>query len=410
MMHTALESINVALQALWANKLRSFLTILCVIVSIMAIVAVVSLIDGMNTYVQEEVISQGTDVFVLERVNHVDVLTNFDLFLKSLRYPNITLSDAEAVARQVSLARYVDAAVSLSQRVVYGNRFVDRVDIRGRTGEYPILGDFPLAHGRHLAAIDVTLRREVCVLGWDVAKTLFPSEDPVGRRILFGGRHYEVVGVIKDKPTVLGTNQNVFIVMPVSTFLKHYGTRRSLTVSVKTGSVDAVALAMEETRALMRLRRKLRPGDDDNFHLSTSEPLMMLWKNISQGIFSATIGLVSITLVIGGIIIMNIMLVAVTERTREIGLRKALGATRRDILLQFLVESVTLTTTGGLCGILMGFFGAFLIASFTPLPYAIKAWSILVALVIVFAVGLFFGLYPANRAAQLDPVEALRHE
>ena len=192
--------------------------------------------------------------------------------------------------------------------------------------------------------------------------------------------------------------------------MKHYGTRRSLSVQVKTGALETVQEVLEETRALMRLRRKLRPGDDDDFHLSTSETLMKLWQSISQGIFTATIGLVSITLVIGGIIIMNIMLVAVTERTREVGLRKALGARRRDIMTQFLVESVTLTTVGGLFGIALGFFAAYLIASFTPLPYAIQGWSILVALLIAFAVGVFFGLYPAGRAAQLDPVEALRHE
>ncbi|MBM3262841.1 MAG: ABC transporter permease [candidate division Zixibacteria bacterium] len=409
-MTVILENIRVALQALWENKLRSFLTILCVVVSIMAIVAVVSLIDGMNTYVQEEVISQGTDVFVMERVNHIDVLTNFDLFLKSLRYPNVTLSDAEAITQEVPLARYVDPSVNFSQRVLYGDRFVDMVEVRGRSSEYPIIGDFPLLDGRHLAMVDVSLRREVCVLGWDVAKTLFPSEDPIGKRILFGKRHYEVVGVIGEKPSVLGANQNLFVLTPITTLLKHYGTRRSLTVAIKTGSVETLPAAMEQTRALIRLRRKLRPGTDDNFHLSTSEPLMMLWRNISQGIFSATIGLVSITLVIGGIIIMNIMLVAVTERTREVGLRKALGARRRDILIQFLVESVTLSTVGGLLGVAMGFLGAFLIASFTPLPYAIKEWSIALALIIVFAVGLFFGIYPANRAAQLDPVEALRHE
>ncbi len=409
-MHTIVESVRVALTALWANKLRSFLTILCVIVSIMAIVTVVSLIDGMNTYVQEEVISQGTDTFTLQRVNQIDVLTNFDLFLKSLRYPNITLEDAEAIEREIPLARYVDASINFQQRVVYGERFVSNVSIVGRSSEYPIMGDFPLAQGRHVAMVDESLRREVCVLGQDVAKTLFPSEDPVGKRIIFGRRHYEVVGVIEEKPSILGSNQNLFMIVPIGTLLKQFGTRRSLSVSIKTGSVETVPLAMEQTRSLMRLRRKLRPGTDDNFNLSTSEPLLALWRNISQGIFSATVGLVSITLVIGGIIIMNIMLVAVTERTKEIGLRKALGARRRDILLQFLVESATLTTIGGLAGILAGFLGAFLIASFTPLPYAVKEWSIIVALVITFAVGVFFGLYPANKASRLDPVEALRHE
>ena len=409
-MYTVFESIRVALMALWANRMRSFLTILCVIVSIMAIIAVVSIIDGMNTYVQDEIVSEGTDVFTLERVNQLGILTNFDLFLKSLRYPNITLEDAEAISQEIPQALYVNATISATQHVVYGDRYVENVGIRGHTSEYPIMGNWPLAQGRHLAPVDVTLRRAVCVLGWDIAETLFPSEDPIDKRIKFGGRHYRVVGVIEEKTGGIGANQNVFTIIPVTSFLKHYGTRRSLRVQVKTGALETVPEVLEETRALMRLRRKLRPGDDDDFHLSTSETLMKLWQSISQGIFTATIGLVSITLVIGGIIIMNIMLVAVTERTREVGLRKALGARRRDIMTQFLVESVTLTTVGGLFGIAFGFFAAYLIASFTPLPYAIQGWSILVALLIVFAVGVFFGLYPAGRAAQLDPVEALRHE
>lgn len=408
-MQKTLEGIIIALRALWANKLRSFLTLLCVIVSIMAIIAVVSIIDGMNTYVEEEVSTQGTDTFTLQRVNFFAVLTSFDLFLKSLRYPNITLDDADAIARDVPRAAYLDASDGTQRRIVHRQRFIDQGNISGHLSDYPLMGNWPIAQGRHLAPVDVTLRRAVCVIGWDVATTLFPSEDPIGRRIKAGGRHYEVVGVVEEKSTILGANQNIFLIMPVTTFLKHFGSRRSLTITIKTGDIDTVPAAMEDTRALMRLRRKLRPGEDDNFHLGTFEVLMNLWKGISQGIFSALIGLVSITLVIGGIIIMNIMLVAVTERTREIGVRKALGAQRRDILLQFLVESVTLSTIGGLAGIAVGFLAAFLIAAFTPLPYAIKGWSIGVALVIVFIVGLFSGIYPANRAAQLDPVEALRH-
>ena len=409
-MRKTFEAILIALSALWANKLRSLLTLLCVIVSIMAIIAVVSIVDGMNTYVEEEVITQGTDVYTLERVNGLSVLTNFDLFLKSLRYPNVTLDDADAIATDIPQARYVDAAAGTSRRVSYRERYVDQVSIQGRLSDYPIMGDWPIDQGRHLVPIDVTQRRAVAVIGWDVAETLFPNEDPIGQRVRFGGRHYEVVGVVEEKSTILGNNQNVYAFIPVTSFLKHFGSRRSLTISIKTDDIDAVPTAMEETRALMRLRRKLRPGDDDNFHLATSAALMNLWENISQSIFSALIGLVSITLVIGGIIIMNIMLVAVTERTREIGVRKTLGAQRRDILLQFLVESTTLTAIGGLVGIAAGFFAAYMIASFTPLPYAVKGWSIAVALIIVLIVGLFFGIYPASQASKLDPVEALRHE
>ncbi|MBI4551859.1 MAG: ABC transporter permease [Candidatus Latescibacteria bacterium] len=409
-MQKTFEGMLIALSALWANKLRSFLTLLCVIISIMAIIAVVSIIDGMNTYVREEIATQGSDVFVIQRVNELGVLTNFDLFIKSLRYPRLTLDDADAIRREVPQAKYVDAAVETQRRVYAGQRYVDNASIRGRTSEYPIIGDWPLDHGRHLAPIDVNLRKQVCVVGWDVALNLFPAEDPVGRWIKIGGRHYQVIGVVKKKSSILGENQNLFAFVPVTAFLKHFGWRRSVNISVKTGEMETVPEAMEEARAVMRVRHRLRPGQEDNFHITTSEALLSLWRSISQGIFSALIGLVSITLVIGGIIIMNIMLVAVTERTREIGIRKALGAQRRDILLQFLVESVTLSTVGGVAGIVSGFGAAFLIASFTPMPYAVKGWSIGIALVIVFTVGIFFGLYPANKAAKLHPVDALRYE
>jgi putative ABC transport system permease protein len=250
----------------------------------------------------------------------------------------------------------------------------------------------------------------VIVLGEEVANTLFPDVDPIGKKVRIQGRHYEVIGVFAHRSNVLGQNRNVFAVVPITALFAQFGAWGSVRIQVKARSLDQFDAAVEEARVAMRVRHGLRPNQEDDFNVTTAEQFLSFWDKISSGIFASLIGVVSITLVVGGIIIMNVMLVSVTERTREIGVRKALGAKRRAILFQFLVESVTLTSTGGVIGILCGFGAAFLVAAFSPLPYAVEAWSIVVALAIVFGVGIFFGLYPASRASRLEPVEALRHE
>ena len=410
-MQLLLASIKIALQALWANKLRSALTVLSVVISIMSIIAVVSILDGMDFYVKEKIASQGSNVLTVKRVNEWEILTDFDKFLKSLNNPELTIEDMEAIQAEIIEAEFVDASLDRRERVNLGRRYVDDVEIRGRTDEYPGIGEFVLADGRHLTGIDLQQRRNVCVLGWEVARNLFPESDPIGQVVKFGGRHYTVVGVVEEKPSILGSNQNVYAFIPVTAFLKNFGTRRrSIDIPVRMASMEMLELAREKIRVLMRIRHKLKPSQDDDFYITTSETLVSIWENISRALFGSLIGIVGITLVVGGIIIMNVMLVAVAERTREIGTRKAVGARRRHIAWQFVIESVTLTVLGGIIGIILGFFAAFLVAAFSPLPYRIAPWSILVALVITLLVGLFFGVYPASRAARLHPVEALRYE
>jgi putative ABC transport system permease protein len=405
------ESIAIALHALWANKLRSALTILCVVISIMSIIAVVSIIDGMDFYIKTKVAEQGSNVFTIRRVNEWEILTDFDKFLKSLNNPNLSLDDFEALRQEMALAEFADATVDRNERVSNGRRFVEEVEIRGRTEQYSAIGDFPLLSGRHLSYTDVQQRSEVCVLGWDVSNSLFPATDPAQQTVKIAGRHYTVVGVCDKKASILGSNQNIFAFIPISTHLKHFGSRRrSLAIPIRTSSMATFQAAQEEARELMRIRHKLKPSQDDDFYITTSEELVSLWENLSQGIFLLFIVVVAVTLLVGGIIIMNVMLVAVTERTREIGIRKALGAKRRFIAYQFIIESITLTTIGGIIGIALGFTLAYIAAAFTPLPYRIAPWSIIVALVISLVVGLFFGVYPAHRASKLDPVEALRYE
>ncbi len=405
------ESFAIALRALWANKLRSALTILCVVISITSIIAVVSIVDGMDFYVKDKIASQGSNVFTISRVNEWEILTDFDKFLKSLKNPRLTLDDLETLRQEMTLAEFTDAVISRSERVNNGRRFVEEVDIRGRTEEYSAIGEFPLASGRHLTRLDVQQRREVCVLGWEIANSLFPNADPLQQTVKIAGRHYTVVGVCEKKASILGSNQNIFAFIPISTHLKHFGSRwRSLAIPVRAASMETFQAAQEEARQILRIRHKLKPAEEDDFYITASEQLLSLWETVSRAIFGSLLGVVSITLVVGGIIIMNVMLVAVTERTREIGVRKALGAKRRHITMQFIIESITLTLVGGIIGIALGFMAAYLVAAFSPLPYRIALWSIIVAMMISLVVGLFFGVYPARKAAKLDPVEALRYE
>ena len=410
-MQQLFESVRLALQALWASKMRSALTILCVVISIMSIIAVVSILGGMDVYMKEKVLSQGSNVFTIARVNEWEILTDFDKFLKSLKNPELTLEDMNAIRAELAQVEFVDAALNRDDRLHVGRRFVENVQIRGRTSQYPGIGEFPLEQGRHFGDIDVQQRRTVCVIGWDVANSLFPHTDPLGQSVRLAGRHYTIIGVVEQKPKVLGHNPNIFAFIPITTYLKHFGTRwRSLQIPVRATSMETFKTAQEEARMIMRIRHKLRPVEDDDFYITTSEQLVSFWENLSRALFGSLIGIVSITLVVGGIIIMNVMLVAVNERTREIGTRKAVGAKRRNIAWQFIIEAVTLTVIGGIIGIALGFFAAFLVAAFSPLPYRIEPWSIVAALFITLAVGVFFGVYPASRAAKLDPIEALRHE
>jgi len=404
------EGVRIALEAVWAQKLRSFLTLLCVVIAILSIIAVVSVLDGMDRYVRNEVARAGTNTFTLERASELQIFTDFTAFLKSLKRPRIRLADAYALREEMELASFVDPGYRIRATVHAGDRRVENVEVQGRSEEYPGVEDLDLRLGRHLTRADLETNRSAVVLGSKVAEALFPDLDPLGRMVRMGGRHYQVVGTFEERPNVLGHDRNSFAVIPITSLLQQFGARRSLRVYVKARDLDSFSNAMDEARTIMRTRRGLRPGDEDDFNISTAEQFITFWEKLSQGIFLSLTGIVSITLVVGGIIIMNVMLVSVTERTREIGVRKALGAKRRVILFQFLVEAVTLTTIGGIVGIALGFFAAMLVGAFTPLPYSLNPWSVVAALVIVFAVGVFFGLYPASRAARLDPVVALRHE
>jgi putative ABC transport system permease protein len=404
------EGIWIALEALWSNKLRTILTLLGNIVGVTSVIAVVSIIDGMNLYIRNEVASEGTGVFQVQQVNPLDILSDFEKFLKSLHNPKITLADLDYLRQRVTLADVMDANQSQGAEVRYARHAIDSVDIQGRSEFYPALGSWDLKDGRHFTGQEVQHSADVAVIGLDLADKLFPSVDPIGKEIKVAGTSHRVVGVLERKAGFMGGNPNLTALVPITTFQKLFGTHRSIRISIRPARLEWANECVDQARLAMRSARGLGPRREDNFAIVTSDNLLKIWDSISQGIFAALIGIVSISLVVGGIVIMNIMLVSVTERTREIGVRKAMGATRTNILWQFLVEAVTLSSCGGLIGIALGFAAAAAVASFSPLPYAIKTWSIAAGLGVSLAVGVFFGIYPAVQAAKLDPIEALRYE
>ncbi len=403
-----LEGLIIALRALWANKLRSVLTVLGNIIAITSIVAVVSVIQGMNSYVENKVVGLGANVIVLRKGPYI--ITSHEVAEKVQKRRRITTVDLAEVRRSVTSARFVSAHVSSPHRVRFQERYVDRVEIQGQGLPILVPANFEVEKGRLFSATELERARPVVVLGYEVADRLFAGADPVGKNVKIDEINYGVVGVAAEQGSVLGVSQDKIVAMPISSYQKQFGSLSSIEIPMEAVSEDSAASLKDEVRMVMRVRHRLKPQQEDDFAIETSESLTSFWKQISAAIFSAASGLVSLSLVVGGIVIMNIMLVSVTERTKEIGIRKALGAKRRHILWQFLIESVALSTLGGILGVLLGWGLCYAIRAATPLPALMSPWSVLLALVIVFVVGIVFGIYPANRAARLDPIEALRYE
>jgi len=402
------EGLLIALRALRGNKLRSFLTVLGNVVAITSIVAVASVIQGMNRYVEEKVAGLGAAVFVVQRGPFI--ITSHEEADKVYKRRAITVDDLAEIRRSLTSARYVGAYDSSPHKVRFRERYVDQVDVQGQ--ELPVLvpTHFEVDHGRLFSRTELDRSRPVVVLGSEVADKLLAGANPLGKEVRIDEIPYGVIGVAKEQGSVLGISQDKMVVIPLGAYHKQFGNEESISIPVEAESESAMAATKDEARVVMRVRHHLKPNQEDDFTLESSESLSSFWKQISAAIFTTASGLVSLSLVVGGIVIMNIMLVSVTERTREIGIRKALGAKRRHILWQFLIEAVTLSTLGGVLGVLLGWGLCLLIRGVTPLPAVMSLWSVVLALVIVFFVGLIFGIYPANRAARLDPIEALRYE
>jgi putative ABC transport system permease protein len=403
-----IESIWIALQAIWANKLRSFMTVLGNIVAVTSIVTVVALIQGMNAYVTNAIVSGvGADSFTIQQFG---VTTSDEEFDKIRNNPRITLSEGESIRRFSPVVSAVMAQAQRRGQVTYKDASLDSVTIQGVTRDYINFDTYGAERGRMISPSEVERNHPVAIIGWQTADRLFGRADPLEKVIRIEGMHFRVVGVSEKKGSFLGNSQDEFAIIPLGAYQKLYGARQSLSLIVKPRNPSLIDEAMDDATVALRVARRLKPAERDNFGLFTSDTFLGLYRQATAGIFAVLVGVVALSLVVGGIVIMNIMLMVVSERTREIGLRKALGARRKDIMSQVLTESVTLSTFGGLVGITLGYMVSRVIASLTPLPARLELWSVVLGITITAAVGLFFGAYPASRAARLDPIEALRRE
>jgi len=404
------EGLRIALQSLWANKLRSFLTMLGVVIAVAAVIAVVTFTSGLDRYVAERVFRLGTDVFIVSKIS--PVITNIDQFLEGEKRKDLTMEDYEAVRDACDRCSVVAASVlNPSGHIRYAEHSINDSWIRGMTPTMATVLDLNLSAGRMLNENDEENRSAVAVIGTDVVDNLFPGQDPLGKELRVDGQIYRVIGVGEKQGKTLGQSLDNYVAIPISTYLKQYGSHTSIRISGKAHGVgNQLNAAIDEVRVVLRARRHDAPGKPDSFVAETNDNFLSLWKDLTQTLFITITAIAAIALVVGGIVIMNIMLVAVTERTREIGIRKAMGARRQDVLMQFLIESATVALLGGLLGIIFGIVFAKSITALIGMPSAVRLWAVFAALIVATSVGLFFGVYPAKRAAKLDPIAALRFE
>jgi len=404
------EAIRIALQALWANKLRSVLTLLGVVIGVAAVIAVVTFVSGINGYVAEKIFNLGADVFIINK--RTSVVTNIDQLLEGEKRKNITLDDYQAILESCRRCTSLGAVVTnLTGHVRYGEQSISDTFIRGLTPAMPSILNIDLATGRMLNDTDENNRSNVAVIGTDIVDNLFPGVDALNKEIRVEGQIYRVVGIGEKQGKTLGQSRDNYVLIPISAYLKQFGSHNSIIISGKAnGTGPQLDGAMDEARVILRSRRHDQPGKPDSFAIETNESFLSLWANLSSTFFIAMIAIAAISLVVGGIVIMNIMLVSVTERTREIGVRMAVGATEEDVQRQFLSEAVVLSSLGGLAGIALGVIASMVIAHIFQWLVVVSPTSVGVAAFFSAAVGIFFGYYPARKAARLDPIEALRYE
>jgi putative ABC transport system permease protein len=402
------EAIRIAVASLWAHKMRSVLTLLGVVIGVTSVIAVVSVVNGLNSYVAEKIFNLGADVFLINR--GPSIITTIEEYEESQKRKKFHFEDYEAIRDNCKRCVAVAANLGKVGQVKYGTEYLSDANIIGFTHEMPQVLDRELTEGRQITQLDVARGAFVCDVGYDIVDKLLPGIDPVGQTIRIDTSECEIIGVGKKRGSVMGQSQDSWVIMPLTTYQRIYGSDDSVRLWVKAGGTGALESTMDEVRLILRGRRHVPYQDPDDFAMETNASFLEIWGSISGTFFGVTIGIASIALIVGGIVIMNIMLASVTERTHEIGIRKSLGARRRDILAQFLVEAATLSTTGALLGIAAGLLLARFVQAVSPLPMGVSPTSIALGVGLGVTVGIVSGVYPASRAAKLDPVAALRFE
>ncbi|HET6207566.1 MAG TPA: ABC transporter permease [Terracidiphilus sp.] len=404
-----IEAFRLALQSLWSNKLRSILTLIGVVMGVASVIMVITLVNGANRYVSTKLSGYGADVFTVTRMSSV-IFTPEEYF-KYQKRKIVRIEDYKAVRDACTECAEVGAMLSKSTKVVVNGKSSDNTGIRGYTWTMLSLNNIDIATGRGFTPADEEHGTKNVIVGYDIVDNLLSSGDPIGKEIRVDGIPYTIIGVGDRQGKTLGQSQDNWVAVPITTYQQIYGYNDSVNIYARAdGDAAAMERAKDEVRVLMRTRRHNAPGTPDDFQLETNDTFLDIWKQISSLFASVVLGLASIALVVGGVVIMNIMLVSVTERTREIGVRKALGAKQRDVLLQFLIESASLALVGGALGVMGGVLVGKLITLVVGFPTAVPLWAIFLGLFLAAAVGIFFGVYPASKAAKLDPVIALRAE
>jgi len=402
------EAARIAAASLWSHKLRSALTLLGVVIGVMSVIAVVSLVSGLNKYVAEKVVQLGSDVVMINR--SPSTITDISQWEEAQKRKKFHYDDYLALRDTCRSCVAVGGSLNRRGQAKYGTDYISDADIIGFTHEMPEMNSRELSEGRNITRLDVERAAPVCDVGFDIVDKLLPGVDPVGKEIRVDTGMCEIVGVGKKRGSVMGQSQDNWVILPLTTYQRMYASDDSVRLWAKAPSTPALDYTMDEVRMILRGRRHVAYKDADDFAMETNGSFLTLWGNISNTFFGVMIGIASIALVVGGIVIMNIMLVSVTERTREIGLRKSLGARQSDIRMQFLIESSLLAAIVGVGGVILGILVAKVVTWTTALPSSVQIWSVLMGLIVATSVGLFFGVYPATKAARLDPVVALRSE
>ena len=404
------EAVTGALVSLRGSKLRSFLTLLGIILATTTLIAVMSVIDGMNVYVSQQVSTMGADGFKIRRIIMMGVWDPKKYLELQRRNPELSKEEYAFLESHATLTKEIGMSVNRTVSVHFGKEHRDNVQLTGATPNIGVISDIEPAEGRFITELESERRAMVTVIGNDLKKQFFADTDPIGKSVMVDGRPLEVVGVAATKGSVFGSSRDNFLMIPAETYFKIYGSRTGIGYDLQAADHTVLQQSEDEVRVLLRSYRHLRPKDEDTFGMVSSDSLVNVWNQLTGAISATAVGVVSVFMVVGGVVIMNIMLAVVTERTHEIGIRKSVGARRGDILRQFLVESSILSATGGVMGIILAWMVAMLVKALTPVPMHIPISAVFVGVTLSAAVGLFFGIYPARRAAGLDPIEALRVE